>query len=84
MVLLVASQIHLGKLSETGNVAFFSMRLSSTKSVCNSVFVILTPASPFSSTFEFFCYELTVNYTWLIIDHSQENLWGLEYTRVLI
>lgn len=58
MVLLVASQIHLGNLSETGNVFSFSMSLSSTKSVCNSVFNILTPASP---TFEFFCYESSVN-----------------------
>lgn len=78
MVLLVASQIHLGKLSETGKMLvffllwvffvvfcflffFFSMSLSSTKSVCNSLFAILTSASPFSSTFEFFRYELPVN-----------------------
>lgn len=61
MVLLVASQVHLDKLSETGNMFSFSMSLSSAKSVCNSVFAILTPTLPFLSNFELFCYESPVN-----------------------
>lgn len=47
MVLLAASQRHLGKLSETGSIFSFSMSLSSTKSICNSVFPILTATPPF-------------------------------------
>lgn len=78
----------LGKLSETGNVFPFTM--SSTKSVCNSVFAILISVSPFSSTFEFFCYESAVNRIWLIIVRKNFGAWSgdcpyvAQYTGVLI
>lgn len=76
MVLLVASQIPLGKLSETGNVSSFSMSLNSTKSVCNC---ICCSHTSFTIFLNFWVLLLWIACELDLIDHSQERLWGLEW-----